>query len=89
MLEKIGEIVKLVKITVKKVLSVLPNSILGILGVAQAVVKFIKEVCTLAIDLLSPVIPKVDTIVALIRSKINVVDYWLEQIKNFILKFKG
>ena len=71
-----------IKKFVLKVVSIVPNVIKGVLGVLQAVIKFVKEVCTLAIDILSPVIPNVDLVVTIIRAKINIIDGWLEKIKE-------
>ena len=76
-----------IKAFILKVLSIVPNTLLGILGVVQAVIKFVKEVCTLAIDILSPVIPNVNLVVEWIREKINVIDSWVEKIKEFLLNF--
>ena len=76
-----------IKAFILKVLSIVPNTLLGILGVIQAIIKFVKEVCTLAIDILSPVIPNVNLVVEWIREKINVIDSWVEKIKEFLLNF--
>jgi len=75
-----------IKAVIAKILTVLPNTLMGILGVAQAIVKFLKEVCTLAIDILSPVIPDVEAVVLFVREKINILDSWLEKLKELVDK---
>ena len=75
-----------------KLLSIIPilnpKALAGVLGILQAIVKFIKEVLTLIVDLLFPVIPdgKFEDIVEKIREIVNKVDEVLEKIKNFFLK---
>jgi len=71
-----------------KLLSWLPINIAGILGIIQAIIKFIKEVLTLVVNLLLPVIPshKFDDIVMKVRNIMNKIDEGVEKIKNFLLK---
>lgn len=75
----------------KKILIIIPNVISGLLGIVQAFIKFGKEVCTLAIDILSPVIPsaKFKIIVEKIRNIFNTIDEWVEKIKQILLKVNG
>jgi len=79
--------IKLVAI-IKKVLTTVPKVVSGILGVAQAIVKFIKEVLTLAVDILYPAIPsaKFKVVVDTIRGIINVADKCLQELKVSFLK---
>jgi len=76
---------------VKKVLVTLPKVGSGILGVVQAIVKFAKEVLTLIVDILYPVIPsaKFKLIVDKIRAIVNVIDGWLQKLKLLLLKIGG
>ncbi|MCX5657962.1 MAG: hypothetical protein NTZ48_07100 [Candidatus Omnitrophica bacterium] len=71
-----------------KLLSWLPTNIAGILGIVQAVIKFIKELLTLAVNILLPVIPgdKFDGIVIKVRDAMNKIDEGVEKIKSFLLK---
>lgn len=55
------------------------------------VVKFVKEVLTLVIDVLFPIIPSASfkAIVKKVRDIVNVIDGWLEKIQGFLLKVTG
>lgn len=70
-----------------KLLKWLPANLAGIIGVAQAIVKLVKEVLTLIVDILYPVIPsaKFKQVVDTIRNMVNTVDNWLEKLKGFFL----
>ena len=59
----------------------------GNLGIIQAVLKFIKELITLIVDILFPIIPiaKFQAIVLAIRNGVNVVDGWVEKIKAWLI----
>lgn len=72
---------------IKKLIAWLPSNIAAVLGIAQAVVKFIKEVATLALDLIAPLIPGNgdDIIIGKVRDFCNTVDGWIEKIKDFLL----
>jgi hypothetical protein len=74
-----------------KVLSFIPNGLSGLLGIVQAFVKFGKEVCTLAIDILSPVIPseKFKAIIEKVRGFFNAIDSWIEKFKQILLRVNG
>lgn len=74
-----------------KLLQWLPTVLAGVLGVLQVVVKFIKEVLTLAVDILFPIIPndKVKAIVLKIREIVNKADEWIQKGKDVILKWVG
>jgi len=66
----------------------IPLNIASILGIAQAIVKFLKEVLTACVNLLFPIIPSSkfkDTVEAL-RAFINKLDAVLENIKEALLK---
>ena len=71
-----------------KLLRWLPTNIGAILGVIQAVIKFVKEIATLALDIIAPLIPgdKDDKIILWVRDMCNKVDEWVEGIKVFFLK---
>lgn len=66
----------------------IPTNITAILGIVQTVIKFIKEVCTLLIDLICPIIPgDADKVmVEKVRGLCNTVDGWIEKIKQWLLK---
>ena len=68
-----------------------PKAIAGVLGIIQAAIKFIKEVITLIINLLFPIIPdgKFEEIVLKVRDIINKVDEAVGKIKDFFLKMGG
>lgn len=65
-----------------------PKAIAGVLGLAQAFIKFAKELLTLIIDVLFPVIPseKFHKIIEKIRKLVNKIDGWLQKVKDFFLK---
>lgn len=76
---------------IKKILKWIPTNLGAILGIVQAVIKFGKEVCTLFIDILAPVIPgtKDDEIVAKVRDFFNLIDEWVETVKGWLLNIGG
>lgn len=59
----------------------------GNLGVIQAGIKFVKEVLTLVIDILFPIIPssKFQGIVLAVRNAVNTVDGWVEKLKAYLI----
>ena len=71
----------------KKLITWLPTNIGAIIGIAQAIVKFVKELCTLFIDIIAPIIPGDgdDKLVKTIRDACNKIDEVLEKIKSFLL----
>ena len=71
-----------------KLLSYLPKNIGAIIGIVQALIKLGKEICTLLLDILYPVIPNASFkgIVEKVRGIFNTVDEWLEKIKVFLLR---
>jgi len=71
----------------KKLLLWVPVILAGVSGVGQACVKFVKEVLTLIVDILFPVISseKFEEVVFAIRDAVNVIDDLLENLKNFLL----
>lgn len=74
---------------ITKLLKWLPVGGAGIIGVIQAILKFIKEVLTLIVDILFPVIPSTAFKVAVekLRAIINIIDEFLEKnIKSIFLK---
>lgn len=74
----------------KKLTLWIPKILGGGFGIVQAVVKFIKEVLTLIVDILYPVIPseKFQTVTDKIRDFVNEIDEILEQIKQFLLNIE-
>lgn len=76
----------------EKLLSIIPifnlKAYAGLIGIIQAAVKFIKEVLTLIVDLLYPVIPsaKFKAIIDKVRKIVNKIDEILEKIKGWFLK---
>ena len=72
---------------IQKLLTWLPKNISAILGIVQAIIKFGKEVCTLLLDIVAPLIPgnKDDNIIKSIRNVFNSIDGWVEKIKDFLL----
>lgn len=62
-------------------------NIASVLGIIQAIVKFIKEVLTAVINILLPVIPgdKFDAVVMKVRDLVNKIDEWIEKIKAKVL----
>ena len=59
----------------------------GNLGVIQAAIKFVKELLTLVVDILFPIIPiaKFQKIVLAIRGGVETVDGWVEKVKAWLI----
>lgn len=74
-----------------KILKWLPVNLGGVIGVLQAIVKLLKEILTLIVDILFPIIPNAKFKVAIeaLRKAINAIDAILEKIKGFFLKVVG
>ena len=72
---------------IAKLIAWIPKNIVGILGIIQAIIKFGKEIATLALDIIAPIIPgdKDDNIIKTIRDIFNSADGWVEKIKDFLL----
>lgn len=70
-----------------KLKSWIPKNIAGILGIAQAVVKFGKEVATSFLNLICPIIPgdKDVLITQKIRDIFNMIDEAIEKVKKYLL----
>lgn len=77
--------------TIMKIITTLPKIGASVLGIAQVVCKFVKEVCTLCVNLLYPVIPseKFHKVVDTVRAWVNIADEWIEKGKDFLLKIGG
>lgn len=62
----------------------------SILGIVQVVIKFVKEVLTLVVNLLFPIIPdgKFEALVLKVRGWVEVLDGWVEKLKGAMLKVK-
>ena len=71
-----------------KLLLWLPKIIPGLLGILRALIKLGKEICTLIIDILFPVIPSAhfQTIVLKVRDFFNWLDGMIGKISDFFLK---
>ena len=76
---------------IMKIVMVAPKLALSALGIAQVVVKFVKEICTLCVNVLYPVIPseKFKEVVEKVRAIVDVADKWIEKGKDFLLKIGG
>lgn len=74
-----------------KLLKIIPVFATTGLGVIQTVVKFIKELLTLVINILFPIIPnqKFQAFVTWARAKIDVLDGFLVKAKEWLLKITG
>ena len=73
---------------IAKLISWIPKNIAAILGIIQAIIKFGKEVATLALDIVAPLIPgdKDDNIIKTVRDIFNTVDGYCERVKAFLLQ---
>ena len=74
-----------------KLLTWLPAIIVPLLGIVEAVLKFLKELLTLVVTLLFPIIPSEGfrKIITLIRDWIGKIYDGLSKAKEGILKFLG
>jgi hypothetical protein len=63
---------------------------LSILGIVQVAIKFVKEVLTLVVNLLFPIIPdgKFEDIILKVRAIVEKADSFVEKIKGWLLKVK-
>jgi hypothetical protein len=62
----------------------------SILGIVQVIIKFVKEVLTLIVNVLFPIIPdgKFESVVLQVRGWVETVDGWVEKGKQALLKVK-
>jgi phage-related minor tail protein len=72
-----------------KIILILPSVGAGLIGVIQALIKFAKEICTLALNILVPVFPNIQNIVIKVRDTINKIDDIFQVIKKWLLQFVG
>jgi hypothetical protein len=74
-----------------KLLQWIPLNAVSVLGVAQGVMKVLKEVLTAVVNVLFPLIPnaKFQDVVNKVRGFCNVADGWIEEAKSFLLKMRG
>lgn len=75
-----------------KILGWFPLGISSILGMVQAAIKFIKEVITLIINIIFPLVPdtsKFEKIVLKVRDWINKIDEIFEKVKQALLSVTG
>ena len=72
----------------KKLLAWIPANLASILGIAQAIVKLVKEILTAIINIALPIIPsdKFKDVVMAVRNTVNKIDDILEKIKSFLLR---
>lgn len=63
---------------------------LSVLGMVQVIIKFVKEVLTLVVNILFPIIPdgKFEQVVLKVRSIVESVDAWIEKGKAVLLKVR-
>ena len=71
----------------KKILSWLSLNLASVLGIAQGVIKVIKEIATAIVNILFPLIPsaKFQKVVLLVRNIANKADEVIQKIKSFFL----
>ena len=74
-----------------KLLQWLPALVSPLLGILEAVLKFVKEVLTLVVTVLFPIIPneKFKAIVTVVREWVNKIYDWISGGKEKILKAIG
>ena len=60
----------------------------SIIGMVQAVLKFLKELLTLVVNVLFPIIPdgKFEQVILNVRDIVNKVDAFVEKIKGYLIK---
>lgn len=70
-----------------KLIKYVPKNIGGILGIIQAVLSFVREVCMLAARLICPIIPgdQDDKVVAFIDKLAGKISSVIEKVKNWLL----
>ena len=75
-------------ILLKKLAGWLPKNISSILGIIEAVVKLLKELVTLALTLVAPIIPgdKDEELLNRSREVLNKIYDGLSKVKDFLLK---
>ena len=63
---------------------------LSVLGLVQVIIKFVKEVLTLVVNILFPIIPdgKFEQIILSVCGWVEKIDGWVEKGKVWILKVK-
>ena len=73
---------------VKKILTWIPKNLGAIIGVLQAIVLFVHEVCVLALRILCPLIigEKDDNTVKMVKSVTDKINGVLEKVKDYLLK---
>jgi len=61
--------------------------IAGNLGIVQAAIKFVKEVLTLIVDILFPIIPiaKFQRFIISVRATMETIDGWVEKLKAWLI----
>lgn len=75
-----------------KLLKLIPLNIAGLIGIAQGIVKTLKEILTTIVNNIFPLTPNDGTfekIVKKVRDVVNKIDEALEKVKGFFLKTVG
>lgn len=74
-----------------KLLTWLPAIVATVLGIVEAILKVLKELLTLVVDILFPVIPiaKFKAFVTWLRGVVDIVYDWVSKIKEALLKVAG
>lgn len=72
----------------QKLLKWIPVNLAGLLGIVQAALKCLKEILTVIVNILFPIIPskKFKDIVTAVRNIVNKLDEIVQKIKDFFLK---
>lgn len=73
---------------IQKIIAWASVNLVSILGIVQAVIKFVKEVLTACVNILFPVIPSASFqgVVKAVRGFVEIADGWVEKAKEFLLK---
>lgn len=75
-----------------KLIKLVPLNIAGVIGVAQGVIKVLKEVCTLIVENIFPFTSdngKFEEIIKKVRSTVDILDAGLQKVKDFLLGTAG
>ena len=73
---------------IKKILEWIPKNLGALVGIVQAIVLFIHEVCVLALRVLCPIIPseKDDNIIKKVQEITDKLNGYLQILKNYLVK---
>jgi len=73
---------------VTKIISWVKLNLASAIGMVQVVLKFVKEVLTLALNILFPAFPHSESFeatVTKVRDFVNTIDAWFETLKSYLL----